>query len=120
MNAPLVVVGSLAGLFLLDRLLLRMERRGWIHYRRSRGSSGALANSLLEMQALLEPAKRHVVEERRRDDAGPEEIGDGPSPEGAALRAPVRMEDDSRTPGREAAGRAALEAGSRRPDGFSE
>jgi hypothetical protein len=78
MTSILVVLGIVAGLFLLDRLLLALERRGWIYYRKRRGSSGALGNSMLEVQKILEPSKRHVVEERLRDADGPQESGDQP------------------------------------------
>jgi len=67
-----------AGLYALHRAAVWAERRGWIYYRERRGSSGSLGNALLEVHALLEPSKRHVVEERRRDVAEDEESGDPP------------------------------------------
>lgn len=79
----LVVLGGLAGVVVLHRVLLWAERRGFVHYRR-RGSSGALGNAMLELQAILEPAKRHVIEERLRDPAEDAEAGDPPGPRAAA------------------------------------
>jgi hypothetical protein len=62
----------------LHRSAVWAERKGWIYYRKGRGSSGTLGSALLEVQSLLEPSKRHVVEERRRNAAEDEESGDPP------------------------------------------
>ena len=53
-------------LYVLDRLALWAERRGWIYYRNKHSSGGAIGNAFLELQAFLEPSKRHVVEERKK------------------------------------------------------
>lgn len=81
------VVAVLAALFLLDRLLLAAEARGWIYWRRRKASPGSLGNALLSAQALLQPEVRHVVEERsavRKDEEGKGEppglAGDGGAP----------------------------------------
>jgi hypothetical protein len=67
----------LAGL-LVDRLLLWMEWKGWIDYRRTypgRLNPGQVGPAFLAIQGLLEPEKRHAAEEqtalrRERDDQG--------------------------------------------------
>ena len=69
----------LVGLYGLHRVALWSERRGWIHYEKKRGSSGTLSAAFLEIQALVEPSKRHVQEERQRDQEESEEDGDPPS-----------------------------------------
>jgi hypothetical protein len=74
----LAVAFGLAALGALHRAALWAEARGLIYYRR-RGTSGALGNALLEVQAILEPSKRHVIEERVRDPAEDAESGDPPS-----------------------------------------
>jgi hypothetical protein len=56
----------LAG-FLVDRLLLWMEWKGWIDYRRTypgRILSGQVGPAFLAIQGLLEPEKRHAAEEQ--------------------------------------------------------
>ena len=65
-------------LYCLHRLGLWAERRGWIYYLKRRGSSGALGSALLEVQAIMEPSKRHVLEERQKDDSERPECGDPP------------------------------------------
>ncbi|MBI5084379.1 MAG: hypothetical protein HZB13_07265 [Acidobacteria bacterium] len=64
-----------AGLYALHRLALWMEGRGWIYWTKSSGHSTRAGNALLEIQEMLEPSKRHVIEMKRdakaeRDDAG--------------------------------------------------
>lgn len=77
MKVLLVVAAVLLGGYVLHRLALGAEARGWIYYRKRRGSSGTLGNAFLEIQSMVEPSKRIVVEERRRevkvedDEAGP-------------------------------------------------
>lgn len=83
------ILFALAGLaaagFLVDRLLLWMEWRGWIDYRRTnpgRFNPGQVGPAFLTIQGLLEPDKRHAAEERtavRTEDDGE---GAPPSPEG--------------------------------------
>lgn len=57
----------LGGLYGLHLLALWAERRGLVYYRNRRGSSGTLGNALLEVQAIVEPSRRHVLEERVRE-----------------------------------------------------
>jgi hypothetical protein len=59
--------GAAVGLFGADRLFLWMESRGWIYWRRKRGSGGC-ARVLTGVQEFVEPQVQHVIqdqEERR-------------------------------------------------------
>ena len=64
----LLAVAALAVVVLLvDRLLLWMEWKGWIDYRRTypgRFNSGQVGPAFLAIQGLLEPEKRHAAEEQ--------------------------------------------------------
>ncbi|HTY40310.1 MAG TPA: hypothetical protein VMH79_00420 [Thermoanaerobaculia bacterium] len=63
----LVLSGCALALFLGDRLLLWMEERGWIDYRRTypgRINAGQVGPAFLAIQGLLEPEKRHAAEEQ--------------------------------------------------------
>ncbi len=77
----LVVVGLPLLLFGADRLLLWMEWRGWIFYRNSRPDPKNLGPAFLEIDALLQPGKRHVLEqkveqrEQEDDEGGPDKAG---------------------------------------------
>ncbi|HEY8376657.1 MAG TPA: hypothetical protein VIK91_09225 [Nannocystis sp.] len=87
---PLTVVLVLVGLFVLDRLLLAAERRGWIYYRVKKPSTTGAGNALVELQAMLNPASQHVIvaqkeqKAERTDDGGPPDDDwrrfDGPPP----------------------------------------
>ena len=73
-----IAAGLVLALLLGDRLLLRMEERGWIDYRRTypgRMNAGQVGPAFLAIQGLLEPEKRHAAEEQtalrtERDETG--------------------------------------------------
>ena len=81
----LLVVGGLAALvFLADRLLLWMEWKGWIDYRRTypgRFNSGQVGPAFLAIQGLLEPEKRHAAEEQTAVKTERDAEGDGKKPQ---------------------------------------
>ncbi|HVR43355.1 MAG TPA: hypothetical protein VMS56_07905 [Thermoanaerobaculia bacterium] len=79
MDIAFQVALVLAGLFVLDRLALGAERRGWIYYRRRKASPGTAAGAFLEAQSLVEPAKKHVAEARRNEEVDEEDLADPPS-----------------------------------------
>ena len=67
MSVLFVLAGFGVALFLGDRLLLWMEERGWIDYRRTdpgRMNAGQVGPAFLAIQGLLEPEKRHAAEEQ--------------------------------------------------------
>jgi hypothetical protein len=80
MTTVIWILITAAGLYALHRTAVRMEDRGWIYYRKSRGSTGALGSAFLEVQSMLEPGTRHVIEARRREEADEKESGDPPEP----------------------------------------
>ena len=78
----LVWVAGIAGvLFAFDRLMLWMEKKGWVYWRRSKqGGGSGVGNALLEVQSLIEPNKRHVVEMMREEKKEQADSGAPPSP----------------------------------------
>ena len=74
----LLALAVVAASYGLHRLALWAEARGFVYYRRRRGSSGALGNALLEVQSIFEPAQRHVIEERVQERSEAAESGDPP------------------------------------------
>ncbi len=82
------IAGIAVALFALHLLALWMERRGWIYYVKKQPSASAVGSAVLEIQSLLQPEKKHVVQMRRerrvkRDAEGePKHPGDsGPAGE---------------------------------------
>jgi hypothetical protein len=66
----LVGIGLIPALWLLDRLGLWLEDRGWLYYRRKKPSSSAMS-AWVAMQQFIEPGVNHVVqigEENRSED----------------------------------------------------
>ena len=83
MNVLLVCAGFAAALFVGDRLLLWMEERGWIDYRRTypgRLNAGQVGPAFLAIQGLLEPEKRHAAEEQTAVRTERDASGDAPPP----------------------------------------
>lgn len=63
-TALILVVGVLA-LYMLHRVALWMESRGWIYYQKTKPSGTSLGNAFLEIQQIAQPEKRHVLEMKR-------------------------------------------------------
>ncbi len=74
------VVAIAAGLYALHRLALWMETRGWIYYMHSSGGSTRAGSAMLEVQQLLEPSKRHVIEIKQDQKRVEDESGGPPGP----------------------------------------
>jgi hypothetical protein len=82
MKLILVLAGLVLVGFLIDRLLLWMEWRGWIDYRRTypgRIDPGQIGPAFLAIQGLLEPDKRHAAEEQTAQRTERDESGGEPS-----------------------------------------
>jgi len=81
-NILLASFGFALAVFLGDRLLLWMESRGWIDYRRTypgRLNPGQVGPAFLAIQGLLEPEKRHAAEEQTAVRTERDECGGPPS-----------------------------------------
>ena len=66
MRTVLALTAAAAALFLLDRLALRAEAKGWIYWRRRKPSGSTGADLLLDVN-LFDPGARHVVEVREAE-----------------------------------------------------
>jgi hypothetical protein len=77
---PLVLAGLALLGFAGDRLLLWMEGRGWIDYRRTnpgRINTGQIGPAFLGIQALFESGARHHLEEKNAVRTERDASGDG-------------------------------------------
>ena len=78
MSTILWLTGVLAALWVLDRVLVWCELRGWIYYRLSpRPKGSALANMLLGVEEIYRPSRRHVIELRMEEAVHRNEDDDG-------------------------------------------
>ena len=85
MTLVLILAGLVLAGFLVDRLLLWMEWKGWIDYRRTnpgRMNVGQVGPAFLAIQGLLEPEKRHAAEEQTALRTERDDQGGGPTPPG--------------------------------------
>lgn len=61
----ILVAAVIAAGFVLDRLLLAAEERGWIYWRRHKPESGALSNAAFgPVFDVLQPTREVAAEER--------------------------------------------------------
>ena len=95
MRILLWVAGAAIGLFLLDRLLLWLERRDFVYYRTSGLHRGAATYHLLELSSAFDPGFKEIMEVRSEDAEQQDESGDPP----AALD-PTTPDSSTRLPSR--------------------
>jgi hypothetical protein len=57
-----ITIEIILGLYLLDKLGLWLERKGWLYYRHEKPQGGVCGSVLQELNALLTQSKRHVIE----------------------------------------------------------
>ena len=74
----MILVLVCAVLYCLHRLARWAEDRGLIYYRRYRPSRSALGNAFLEVQTIVDPGKRLVLEARREEQNEEDESGEPP------------------------------------------
>jgi hypothetical protein len=79
----LVLVAVVVAGFVFDRLMLKAEERGWIYWRRRKGSHGMIASAALEVHQILEPSKKYVLEVQREREPEQDREGDPPTPGGS-------------------------------------
>ena len=72
------LAAAITGLWALHRLALWAEARGWIYYMRRKASPGTAASAFLEVQSLLDPGNKHVIESRCEDHSEEDDSGEPP------------------------------------------
>ncbi len=79
MRLIIIILAGMVALYLLDQLGLWLERKGWLYYRRRKPESGIIGNSLQELNALLLPSNRHVIEVKQNEAIYKKSEADAPS-----------------------------------------
>ena len=80
MKWMLLVVAIPVALILLDRILLELEERGWIFYRRNKPNFQNAGSAFIELQAMFEPRARYVIERKEQEENEEDEDQDGDPP----------------------------------------
>lgn len=80
MNKPLLwIIASVllaAAVFAIHRLLLWMERKGWVYYRHSGSHSGALGSAFVAVQSILDPEAGRAAEYQQHEETAATESGE--------------------------------------------
>ena len=76
----LIIVAIPVGLFLVDRLLLKIEARGWIFYRRNKPNFQNAGSALMELGAMVDPKTRYVIERKEEEENEEDDDSDGDPP----------------------------------------
>ena len=85
MRTAILVLIAAVGLWALHRVLTYAEERGWIYYRKKRGSYGGLG-ATSNFLNMYDPSRRHLQEVVRVVEWKREEDEDGDAPSRDALR----------------------------------
>lgn len=75
----LLFTSGVIAIYAAHRLLSWMDDRGWIYYRRRRGTSAALGNAMLQVQTFYQPSVEQVLEARLEEPSEAADSGDPPS-----------------------------------------
>lgn len=73
-------VGLGVGLFLVDRLFLWLETRGWLYYRRTRKRGGGSVYHALELHSVFDPSVQEIIEVKYGEEQEQDQSGDPPVP----------------------------------------
>jgi hypothetical protein len=60
-----IIISLLAiglALFLIDRICLWLEAKGWLYYRHHKSQGGFIGSALLELNSFLQPSVRYTIE----------------------------------------------------------
>lgn len=96
MLKPIVLIGAIVALIVvIDRLLLAMEARGWLYYRRTRGRRGGAIYHMLEMHSIFEPGIQQVLELSVREEQDEDDSGAPPGGEDTDGESPFTRERDT-------------------------
>lgn len=85
MRPALTVVAVVLGLWALHRFLSYAEHRGWIYYRKKRGSYGGLGVTATFLN-MYDPSRKHLQQVVREGEWKRAEDDDGAGPDPHTLR----------------------------------
>jgi len=90
MKFVLIAAAIVLGFVLLHNIALWMERKGWIYYKHTKPSRSRLGNAFLEVQSILEPGKKHIIQIKKEQKQKVSEAGDAPDDAEAGNQPTIR------------------------------
>lgn len=80
-------------IFAVDRLLLWMEAKGWLYYRRNKPRGGAATYHMMQIHSIYDPGIQEVIEVKYGEEQEEDESGDPPGPSDAGAITEERRDD---------------------------
>ena len=65
MKIFLIIIAIFIGLYLIDKIGLWLEQKGWLYYRRTKRKGAAIGTAMMELQTFLNPSARYTIEEKQ-------------------------------------------------------
>lgn len=79
MATLITVIVFCIGIYLVDKICLWLEGKGWLYYRHEKPRGGVIGNSLLELHAILNPATHHIIQMKENQVSHKRSEADAPS-----------------------------------------
>lgn len=79
MHLLTVTIEIIIALYLLDKLGLWLERKGWLYYRLEKPQGGVCGSVLQELNAILTQSDRHIIEMKQSQAKYKKSEADAPS-----------------------------------------
>ena len=79
MRFTIILLAIILAFYLFDKLSLWCERKGWVYYRKHRPNSDIIRSSLQELNTILMPSNRHVIEMNQNEATYKKSAADAPS-----------------------------------------
>ena len=62
MKIGVILLAICVGLYITDKICLWLERKGLLFYRHNKPEGGVIGSTLLELQNMVNPSTRHIIE----------------------------------------------------------
>lgn len=70
MDLVIWIIGVLLIIYIVDKIMLAMESRGWVYWRKRKPSSAVSSSAFGELIDAFQPSQQIIQEERQKIEAG--------------------------------------------------
>lgn len=67
MKIAFIVFFTLVSVYLMHKLFIWLEQKGWLYYRHKKPQNGVIGAALQELNAILQPSARHTIEMKQNE-----------------------------------------------------